>query len=134
MRGNFTPQSHAARPLTAPPAHRTPARDAGPFPFAPVPMPQSRRSLTCPGTRVVCPACRHPLPRLDVRDGHGFATCSHKARGANCGQHFYWSCTARLCTVIPLSAAEYEALYDGHHTPAEILAALGVETTCGRAA
>lgn len=105
------------------------ASTAGPSSFAPVPMPQ-RRTITCPGTRVTCPACDRPIPMLDVRDGHGFARCTHRVgrfetRRA-CGQHIYWSCSSRLCTVIALTPEERHTFDDGHHTHAEIAAALGI--------
>ena len=63
-----------------------------------------------------------------MRNGDGFATCSHKRAGKNCGQHLYFSCTERLCTVVAVSRAEYERLREGHPTRAEIEAELGITT------
>ncbi|HET7321182.1 MAG TPA: hypothetical protein VFI96_01725 [Longimicrobiaceae bacterium] len=65
-----------------------------------------------------------------MRDGNGFAQCPHKVGSfetrRRCGQHFYWLCSDRLCTVIALSADERHRFDDGHYTSGEILRALGV--------
>ena len=89
-----------------------------------------RRTLTCPGVRLVCPnpRCGRTVSLFDLRDGYGFATCSHKRGGENCGQHLYFACDQRLCTVVAVSRAEYDRLRDGHPTRAEIEAELGIAT------
>lgn len=82
----------------------------------------SRTATTCPGTRVACPSCGRPLPRVDVRDGHGFAVCPRR----DCQRHFYWFCADRLCATYPVSPEEYRSLYDGQHARSEIMDALGI--------
>jgi hypothetical protein len=85
----------------------------------------------CPGNRVCCPSCGKPLPLLDIRNGDGFATCPHKIgrfeTRRNCGQHIYFICTERLCSVFKITREQYDRFADGHHAPAEILAELGAE-------
>jgi hypothetical protein len=84
-----------------------------------------------PGDRIACPKCNRCVPRLDVEDGHGFATCSHKSRrsgGANvlCGQHIFWHCTSRLCAVVGITTEEHASLRGRGLRPNEILAELGL--------
>ena len=91
-----------------------------------------RRTLLCPGSRLVCPACRGAVPLCDVRDGYGFAICAHKVgrfeRKRNCGQLLYWACDHRLCTVVTVTREEYDRLQVGHPTRQDIEAELGITT------
>ena len=91
-----------------------------------------RRTLLCPGSRLVCPSCRGAVPLSDLRDGYGFAICTHKVGRfegrRNCGQHMYFACDQRLCTVVAISREEFDRLWDGHPTRAEIETELGITT------
>lgn len=83
----------------------------------------------CPGNRVCCPSCGKPIPLLDIRNGDGFATCTHK-RGVerarrNCGQHIYFTCTSRLCSVFAITREQFDRFAAGHYAPDVILAELG---------
>lgn len=85
----------------------------------------------CPGNRICCPSCGKPLPALDMRNGDGFAQCAHRL-GAfetrrTCGQHIYFTCTARLASVFKITRDQYARFADGHHAPDVILAELGAD-------
>lgn len=91
--------------------------------------------LQCPGNRICCPVCGKPtLSGLSAHEGRGFLHCERRSATGEqryCNTHFYWHCTARLCSTLEVSKALYMRLDNEQCTHEEVLAAIGVELMPG---
>jgi hypothetical protein len=63
-----------------------------------------RRKQDCPGTMLVCPACRRPANHFELLDAEGFFQCDRRA----CRAHVYVACSAYYCTTTEVTRTERE--------------------------
>lgn len=74
------------------------------------PTAMSRRSQNCPGTRITCPACGHPVLHTELPDGDAFFCCQRKNGGTHCYQNFYVACSEYYCVSVAVTREEREQL------------------------